>query len=637
MFGEEEFPPEDFSQCSSGSERKQKDHITLEAWQKTETGAEMSLKMQCPSEPPEVVQTSFNAFQKMAEEQAKRQKTYGVIAGVMQWFAVVYIRRLVNIDPNHPLYGVVYIGQAVRYASNEIEAARLRWNRENNNAETEWHDIGLLAALRMFGKDAFEDGVLHWICGPTETKEMHTFACSKETKEITNHGGILKDMRRRCRQTLNILHGSTTDTIEYRQSYAAHLFELFYSYMKDYSDQYLTSLVPQKFVTSDGYPLGKRLNMLRVGRWINGHPFESEYRRRCEQLPRWHWNAREVNFEETQRVAGYRDVHPAGIPIDQDAYVLEAREALADTKALVATLGNNNPILRSFLGTAVSDLEGEIVRTRDAAAARPTITASGKYEPSSAGRRLLERDVEFPKDVLSAMVDHPIQKAYRAGVPGVSRAACEALCEALAVTVNNTDPERCEAFGFVRQNPFSLTDTVGRCYLLTSAGGCQAEDFGAALFSRNIMSERQCHAAAPGYDNPLCIQLSTTRVDTRVLSHSDAVSIAAQTPRDSAPGSGGLPAPRNALEAGSFIAFARREGVYAFWASRPPNLYQDVTTHWVAPGGAELVVKRGDTRCILVSSTTSSTAQAMYARLEPCSAKLADGMVTVAVSTTHTL
>ena len=338
----------------------------------------------------------------------------------------------------------------------------------------------------------------------------------------------------------------------------------------------------------------------------------------------------EANYEEGQRVSGYRDIHPAAIPIDQDAYVLEAQAALADTKALIATLGNNNPVLRSFLGTAVSDLESEIVRTQDSAAARPTVTASGKYEPGSAGRRLLEREVEFPHSISSRMVDHPIQKTYRAGIPGLSRSACEAICEALAVTANNTDPESCSAFGFVRQNPFSLTDTNGRCYLLTSAGACMPEDFGAAMYTRQIMSERQCHAAAPGYDNPLCIQLSTTRIDTRVLSHSDAVDLAAQTPRDPAPGSGGLPSPRNALEAGSFVAFARRDGVYAFWAARVPNADSDVTTHWVAPDSKQLVVFKGDPRCILVSSTTSSTANAMYANLEPCSAKLADGIVTVA-------
>ena len=340
----------------------------------------------------------------------------------------------------------------------------------------------------------------------------------------------------------------------------------------------------------------------------------------------------EIDHSETERVAGFRDVHPAAIPVDQDAYVLEANAALADTRALIATLGNNNPILRGFLGTAVSDLETEVARTRESAAARPTVTASGNYEPSTAGRRLLERDMEFPAHMEDALVQHPIQTRFRAGIPGVSRAACEALCEALAVTANNTDPERCNAFGFFRQNPFSLTDTVGRCYLLTSAGGCETSDFGAMLWSRQVQSERQCHAAAPGYDNPLCLQLATTRDDTRVLSYSNALSIAAQTPEDAAPGSGGLPVPRSALEAGSFIAFARREGVYAFWGGRVDNLYQDVTTHWVAPGGVELVVKKGDPRCILVSSTTSSTAQAMHARMESCSAKLADGIVTVAAS-----
>ena len=76
MFGEDPFPEEteDLSKytCDEAAEdapeRKKKDHITLEAWIKSQAEEEMSLKMECP-----------------LDGQAKRQKTYGVIAGVKQW------------------------------------------------------------------------------------------------------------------------------------------------------------------------------------------------------------------------------------------------------------------------------------------------------------------------------------------------------------------------------------------------------------------------------------------------------------------------------------------------------------------------------------------------------------------------
>jgi hypothetical protein len=92
-----------------------------------------------------------------------------------------------------------------------------------------------------------------------------------------------------------------------------------------------------------------------------------------------------------------------------------------------------------------------------------------------------------------------------------------------------------------------------------------------------------------------------------VLTHFDAAAIAAQTPDPAAPGSGGLPQPRTALEAGCarnvrtrdatramliacrsarrfFIATARAQGVYAFWAQSPSTSSGNVTLHWyVAP------------------------------------------------------
>ena len=127
--------------------------------------------------------------------------------------------------------------------------------------------------------------------------------------------------------------------------------------------------------------------------------------------------------------------------------------------------------------------------------------------------------------------------------------------------------------------------------------------------------------------------MPSTTDDSRVLSHADAAAIAYQVPndRDPAPGSRGLPQPRTTLEAMSMLAYARSSGISSFWASSPDSSAGDVTTHWIADGGDPLVVRQGETRCILVSAGTGALSP-MFARFRPCTAKLADGIVTVAAA-----
>ena len=92
-------------------------------------------------------------------------------------------------------------------------------------------------------------------------------------------------------------------------------------------------------------------------------------------------------------------------------------------------------------------------------------------------------------------------------------------------------------------NPFPKDPTTP--LRAQNAGGCKLEDFSTELLTRNIESERQCSASAPGLDNPLCIGIPSTRDDSRVLSHADAAAIAYEVPYDRhpAPGSRGLPLP----------------------------------------------------------------------------------------------
>ncbi len=75
------------------------------------------------------------------------------------------------------------------------------------------------------------------------------------------------------------------------------------------------------------------------------------------------------------------------------------------------------------------------------------------------------------------------------------------------------------------------------------------------------------------------------------------------------------------------------QGISAFWGSTPRS-DSETQMRWAALDGTQFVMPAGDTRCILVSNHAEDVfaSQAFYATLEPCEAKLADGLVCESVS-----
>lgn len=306
---------------------------------------------------------------------------------------------------------------------------------------------------------------------------------------------------------------------------------------------------------------------------------------------------------------GDDDPYPTPRANDAAQYQQDLSDAISSSRNLITQLGESNPILKSLLGSAVQELQ------------------------TAGGRRLMQRP-EYTTKATDVLSTHPLMKSYgRGGIPGVSKASCEALCEAVTQDTNASDTDECHAFAFRRAAPFSLADFTGVCLLLQTAGACKPHDFASALYTRHVQSETKCSEPAPGLDAPLCVSLPSTRTDTRVLTHSDATAIAAQVPdpRNPAPGSGGLPNPRSTLEAMFFVAQARAVGVSSFWAAIPNTEHGSVTTHWYGQGGVHVVFAQGETRCILVSSAAGRVSR-MYAHLRACDAHLADGVLTVAAS-----
>ena len=103
--------------------------------------------------------------------------------------------------------------------------------------------------------------------------------------------------------------------------------------------------------------------------------------------------------------------------------------------------------------------------------------------------------------------------------------------------------------------------------------------------------------------------------------------------RNPAPGSRGLPLPRSIVEAMSMLAFARQQGVTAFWG-RSPDVGDDVdsvTLHWPTEEGGHLKFRKRESRCVLISSGLGPRAR-MYAHLRPCDSKQASGLLTVAAA-----
>lgn len=125
--------------------------------------------------------------------------------------------------------------------------------------------------------------------------------------------------------------------------------------------------------------------------------------------------------------------------------------------------------------------------------------------------------------------------------------------------------------------------------------------------------------------DPLCVGLPSTRDDARLITHADAAAMAAQVPDMNypAPGAGGLPLPRTIVEAMSFLAFSRQQGVTGFWAASPSTEAGDVHMHWPTEDASTLIYRKGESRCILIASGLGPRAH-MYAHLKPCDSKVCD-------------
>lgn len=235
-------------------------------------------------EPPHKATT--NAFAMMNAVASKKQKVVDVVV-VM---AVVYIRWLRWIDPSEALHDVPYVGQAVRGGYNDpLKCAKARWDEENRQAKREDKEVGLMAALDMFGEDAFFDEVVEHRVGPRE--EVQKWASEREIALIAEHGGPLRDPTKKLKQTLNLTKGGKGNVnfaaVDAFRTLAWDRFKIELQKYVEYIES--SALVPRNYVSLSGYKLGNRLHDVRQGALWRGHPNSNNMCAWLEALPEWAW------------------------------------------------------------------------------------------------------------------------------------------------------------------------------------------------------------------------------------------------------------------------------------------------------------------------------------------------------------
>jgi len=246
---------------------------------------------------------------------------------------------------------------------------------------------------------------------------------------------------------------------------------------------------------------------------------------------------------------------------DRAQWEEDTRDALKGTQALLDKLGEGNPILQGLLENAKLEILDSQNTNLNTAYVPPESSPDGTVAADATsstsigyGRRLMQRK-EYNVRMTDELIKAEIMTFYgTGGIPGVTSASCEALCEATAQLQQAPPDEICRAFAFKRAFPFSYVDRTGWCYLLkvrprlayrhrhrhraiaplTPTLACpergRVQDRGlwcrcapcvptrlrtpiqlrhpltvrlrlAELYTRQIESERQCSATAPGLDS----------------------------------------------------------------------------------------------------------------------------------------
>ena len=205
--------------------------------------------------------------------------------------AVVYHRWLERVDPAEPLWRIPYFGQVVRNGAAR-KVAMSRWKEEDRKSLSNPKQVGLSAVLGRFSPDHVDNALLEHRVGPRSV--VQAWANKRERELIAEHGGVLRDMNRRLKQTLNIQPGAKIgNPWPSQDAFRANAFHRFKSEMEAYIQAFGTSLVPGAYTSAlTGYNLGIQLTNFRAGKMRDGMPNKKDIEAWAESLPAWTWSIR---------------------------------------------------------------------------------------------------------------------------------------------------------------------------------------------------------------------------------------------------------------------------------------------------------------------------------------------------------
>ena len=308
-----------------------------------------------------------DAFSALMGSRKRPGEEFGSPEDARIWGAI-YSITLIGVFFDHPLFGIVYIGQAIRCnAKTALEAAEMRWKEEVCDSKTHNKEVGLLWALKEFGESAFRFEVIDSKFAPKS--ELNNWADLREIELIAKHGGVLKDQNKRCKQTLNLDPGGQGSRGLARAAMwkvvRAKLIDRFKTEMEAYAKEHDSSLVPTSYVTPGGYKLGRQLHKFRQGVLRDGMPDEKEIREWAEALPKWAWDAKKT--KEWREALSKRTLEQWDKPENLAAASKRASERLANEteKERADRLAKQKKTKRAKTDATLIGLAGKELESRE--------------------------------------------------------------------------------------------------------------------------------------------------------------------------------------------------------------------------------------------------------------------------------
>jgi hypothetical protein len=292
-----------------------------------------------------------------------------------RYTAIVYRVRLDRIDPNDVLFGTAYIGQAVRIGS-AADVARARWKAEVQQAANEHKQIGFIAVLDAYGEEAFTWEIVDSFCGSRSNAQA--WADAREVDEIAKHGGPLRDMDKRIKQTFNQTRGGKGNGWwEGMDAWRSRCWNLFMRELEAYVAEHGTAYVPYAYVNPiTKYRLGWQVTCVRRGQLLIGHPQEAARRAWLESLPRWTWNAYKTEEYRQQRSATVKAAH-ARPEVKAKIKAGNARPEVKARRSAAAKASNARPEVKANIKAAFArpEVKAKHSASAKAAHARPEVKA----------------------------------------------------------------------------------------------------------------------------------------------------------------------------------------------------------------------------------------------------------------------